>query len=370
MAVTFGCPLVGTKEELNPKILKKGQRAYATNKSLTQTTIEINGEQIKAFETAWKTGDGIKSFSELAWDINPGGDTEDIDLSDYYTKEEIDNNKEDINNKLQGYSHIMDDYIDMNKETADQKYPSAKRAYGWAYDAFSRVGKVDIEIQNIKNTLNEDIVPKIVFNMASIDNVENIAKGANQAIVYDYYFDFIEDIDIRCFLDDRVPPIGNNILIKKLNIPDLWIMEYAKDASDEYLNSDGTYKDFIDIENVLDNSKDYFDEEIVLPILEENGCFYTKYAKIGQLETQKVDLTEYENTNNKVIELSGGWDHYSNNQYLSAPVTGHFLSMINDKIDSVQSELPYFYVQIEQFNDLAQRVTQIEQQLAKLINNN
>ena len=60
MAVTFGCPLVGTMEELNSKVLKNGQRAFA-----------INGD---GKDTNWKTGDGSTTFENLPWDLNNGGD--------------------------------------------------------------------------------------------------------------------------------------------------------------------------------------------------------------------------------------------------------------------------------------------------------
>ena len=76
MAVSFGCPLVGTLSELNDKVLKVGQRAYA----------------IDGIGTKWKTGDGIQTFSALNWDKNEGGDSNNVvdGLENYYTKEEVD----------------------------------------------------------------------------------------------------------------------------------------------------------------------------------------------------------------------------------------------------------------------------------------
>lgn len=84
MAVTFGCPLVGPYNELCGKHLKVGQRAYATD-----------GQSAKPHEgTNWKTGavddnGNLIVYEHLNWDLNEGGDHETPDLSNYYTKEEI-----------------------------------------------------------------------------------------------------------------------------------------------------------------------------------------------------------------------------------------------------------------------------------------
>lgn len=78
MAVTFGCPLVGTYDELRGKHLKVGQRAYATDRYP-----EHNG-------TNWKTGavdekGNLIVYESLPWD----GDNE-VNPSNYYTKEQVD----------------------------------------------------------------------------------------------------------------------------------------------------------------------------------------------------------------------------------------------------------------------------------------
>lgn len=84
MAVTFGCPLVGTYNELCGKHLKVGQRAYATD-----------GQSADPHEgTNWKTGaldenGNLMAYGNLKWDTNMGGDNETPDLSNYCTKEEI-----------------------------------------------------------------------------------------------------------------------------------------------------------------------------------------------------------------------------------------------------------------------------------------
>ena len=65
MAVTFGCPLVGTYNELCGKHLKVGQRAYATD-----------GQSAKPHEgTNWKTGavddnGNLIVYENLNWDLD------------------------------------------------------------------------------------------------------------------------------------------------------------------------------------------------------------------------------------------------------------------------------------------------------------
>ena len=103
MAVVFGCPLVGTYAELANKVLKPGQRAYATDGDKWWGKIP-EGQSL----TKWKTGTGekdkqgiLKTFKDLPWDTNMGGDSEAPDLSNYYTKEEVDGKLGNIETDLE-----------------------------------------------------------------------------------------------------------------------------------------------------------------------------------------------------------------------------------------------------------------------------
>ena len=73
MAVSFGCPLVGTIGELETRVLKIGQRAYATNATYEDLHPEQEDGKIVSF-TPWKTGDGKRAFKDLPWDKNMSGD--------------------------------------------------------------------------------------------------------------------------------------------------------------------------------------------------------------------------------------------------------------------------------------------------------
>ena len=113
MAITFGCPLVGTEAELSSKVLKKGQRAYATD---AKEQVEIkklplaDGSkevEVRVVTTPWKTGKevdildengeptGVKrllTFFELPYDVNYGGDDiGNIDLSSYLKVKDAEN---------------------------------------------------------------------------------------------------------------------------------------------------------------------------------------------------------------------------------------------------------------------------------------
>ena len=100
------------------------------------------------------------------------------------------------------------------------------------------------------------------------DTAISIAKGANQALDYLDYQNMI--INFNAFEKEKFMT-GQQIMIKKLNVPDIWIYQ----LTEEYKYY--TYTT---------------DEEVIDLLLSENG-FHVGYYVLSALETQKVDLTEY-----------------------------------------------------------------------------
>ena len=119
---------------------------------------------------------------------------------------------------------------------------------------------VQSDILNIRNIADE-------ANDKS-DTAISIAKGANQALDYLDYANMIANFN--AFEKDKFNT-SQQIMIKKLNVPDMWIYQ-------------------------LTNEYRYYtyttDEEVIDLLLSDNG-FHVGYYILSALETQKVDLTNY-----------------------------------------------------------------------------
>lgn len=105
-----------------------------------------------------------------------------------------------------------------------------------------------------------------------------IAKGANQAMVFDDYQEMAEYF--RDIPSTRLFNIGQNIMIKLINVPDLWVSGTADESGDYY-------------------SK-YTDTEQFVNDLAREGSIHVGYHYLSALETQKVNLSEYDQ---KMLEL-------------------------------------------------------------------
>lgn len=119
--------------------------------------------------------------------------------------------------------------------------------------------------QNIEdNTLNTNnkTVP------SAINEVNSIAKGANQALSYSNYQSMI---NVFNNLANNVYNVGQNVMIVTLQVPDLWISGIESTSS--------TYT--------------YTTDSAFTTELSTNGYVQVGYYKLSALETQKVDLTNY-----------------------------------------------------------------------------
>ena len=149
------------------------------------------------------------------------------------------------------------------------------------WEAFeTRVDGKIVEIEETANAANATsseakVTSEIAENKAhkASEDAESalaIAKGANQALTFDDYTACCSWIVDNNITPNESYPVGNVILIKTLYVPDLYI----------YGETD-TYTDTIPT-----------NEEIVTK-LATDGYFDIGYCRLAQLETQKVDLSEY-----------------------------------------------------------------------------
>lgn len=106
----------------------------------------------------------------------------------------------------------------------------------------------------------------------AINEVNSIAKGANQSLSYQDYLTFITFFNsLNQESDYNRYNIGQNIFILTKEVPDLWI--YDKNA---------TYSAYT-----------YTTDSAIVNALLTNGYIQVGYYLIGMLETNKVDLTNY-----------------------------------------------------------------------------
>lgn len=105
-------------------------------------------------------------------------------------------------------------------------------------------------------------------NVSYVEQVESIAKGANQAISFPNYQSMVEK-----FLQEPIDAynIGQSVLIETLNVPDLWISEIPP----------------------LYESYTYTTDEDFVNQLSTNGNVKVGLYVFSPLETQKVNLTDY-----------------------------------------------------------------------------
>lgn len=129
-------------------------------------------------------------------------------------------------------------------------------------------------IDNTLTTTNKTIP-------TAINEVNSIAKGANQAVGYNNYSAMITAINA---MDDEEYNIGQNVYIVTINVPDLWVSNIESTSS--------TYT--------------YVDDATVINDLETNGYVQVGYYKLSMLETQKVDLTNYVTNTDYATPTTGG----------------------------------------------------------------
>lgn len=124
------------------------------------------------------------------------------------------------------------------------------------------------------NTVNKDIVP-------AINEVNSIAKGANQAVGFSNYQTMITSFNS---LSEDEYQMGQNIYIVTLNVPDLWISGVESTSV--------TYT--------------YTTDDAFINTMSTDGYVQVGYYKISMLETQKVDLTNYVQNTDYATSSVGG----------------------------------------------------------------
>lgn len=146
-------------------------------------------------------------------------------------------------------------------------------------------GKQD-KIDNNLSTINKTVT-------GAINEVNSIAKGANQALSYGNYQTMITAFNN---LANDVYNVGQNVMIITLEVPDLWISSIESTSQ--------TYT--------------YTTDEAFTTALATNGYVQVGYYKLSALETQKVDLTNYVTNTDYATSAKGGVFKINNGIGISA----------------------------------------------------
>lgn len=125
------------------------------------------------------------------------------------------------------------------------------------------------DLQNNKQDVTDNSLVTVDKTITgAINEVDSIAKGANQALSYTNYQTMIGIFNAA---DEDEYNIGQNIYVVTLNVPDLWISS-VESSSVTY-----TYTTDADFVNAIDT----------------DGYVQVGYYRLSALETQEVDLTNY-----------------------------------------------------------------------------
>lgn len=127
--------------------------------------------------------------------------------------------------------------------------------------------------QDAANNTGLDTADKTI--VGAINEVNTIAKGASQAIGFTNYSSLINELNSASATKYKT---GQSFYIQTLNVPDLWVLGVESSSS--------TYN--------------YTTDEAFITATSASGGQQVGYYTVAQLETQKVDLTNYVQTSRKI----------------------------------------------------------------------
>ena len=160
-----------------------------------------------------------------------------------------------------------------------------------------------------KQNINDNTLETVNKTIPSaINEVNDIAKGANQALSYASYSAMVTAFNS---LDDDEYNVGQNVYIITTEVPDLWVSSVESTSS--------TYT--------------YVDDATIISALETNGYIQVGYYKLSMLETQKVDLTNYVTNTDYASDSTGGVIKTSSNVYGTGVSSGSLIASVKSYDD-------------------------------------
>ena len=237
------------------------------NKSLNDLGIQPYGNYALESEIPTKTSDLTNDSGFIT------GYTETDPTVPNHVKNITQANITSWNNK----SEFSGDYNDLTNKPTIPTIPTNVSAFtndaGYLTEHQDISMKQDIE-DNTLTTVHKTVP-------SAINEVNSIAKGANQALSYGNYSAMVTAFNS---LANNVYNTGQNVMIVTLQVPDLWISGIESTSQ--------TYT--------------YVDDATIVNDLQTNGYIQVGYYKLSALETQKVDLTNYVTNTDYASSSKGG----------------------------------------------------------------
>lgn len=178
----------------------------------------------------------------------------------FHVRSEISGQDVELDDRLPILDALINETHNTIKEVGDIK-AQADYAKEQGDYAKQEAEKVDSVVEYVTTTSTE---AKEVSKTA-----ESIAKGANQSLSFG---DYATMISVFNALNNDTYKTGQNVLIITLNVPDLWVSDV--------LEENITYT--------------YTTDEDLVSLLKLQGYIQVGYYKLSPLETQKVDLIDYQ----------------------------------------------------------------------------
>lgn len=280
------------------------------------TNIQINNDVISATDTTYSAGSGLNlDGTTFSVDTNTIATVQDV-TNEATTRENSDANLQGQIDALTVSSDVIDvlgTYQDLqNYDTThvkendiikilqDSTHSNAMSYYKWVITSnvgawvyvggegpFYTKSEADVLLNSKQNTEDNSLDTTRKTIVGAINEVDSIAKGANQALSYGNYSTMVTAFNS---LDDDVYKVGQNIYIVATEVPDLWISGIESTSQ--------TYT--------------YTTDEAFTTELNTNGYVQVGYYKLSALETQKVDLTNYVTNTDYATAEKGGTIRTSN----------------------------------------------------------
>lgn len=298
------------------------------------TNIQINNDVISATDTTYSAGSGLNlDGTTFSVDTNTIATVQDV-TNEATTRENADINLQgqidaltvssDVIDVLGTYqdlqnydtSHVKEN--DIIKVLQDSTHNNAMSYYRWVVadhvGAWVYVGsegpyytksEADALLNDKQNTEDNSLDTTSKTVVGAINEVNSIAKGANQALSFQSYPYMINDFNVA---PNDAYQIGQNVMIVTISVPDLWVSG-IESTSVRY-----TYRG----------------DSAFLSELSENGYVQVGYYKLSALETQKVDLTDYVTTTDYASLNTGGVVRVNPTYGINTASTGTLIGVTKD----------------------------------------
>lgn len=204
------------------------------------------------------------------------------DVANWNNKSNFSGSYNDLTNKPTIPSEVTESTVSswgFTKNTGTYSKPSGGiPKIDLANDVQLSLGKANTAIQSHQDisgkqdTTDNTLTTTNKTIPSAINEVNSIAKGANQALSFSNYSTMITVFNS---LANNIYNVGQNVMIVTLEVLDLWISG-IESTSQAYT---------------------YTTDEAFTTALNTNGYLQVGYYKLSALETQKVDLTDYATKN-------------------------------------------------------------------------